>query len=325
MISKPILVTGSHRSGTTWVGRTINQHPSIHYIHEPFNLEHQNFLFNNPCKKWFYHPSDDRDVLTTNANMEKLVQKNAEPKLIKLGKLAINSLQNGWRLRSEYANTSSPFVSSIIFELEKLAYQIRNQPRFLIKDPFAVLAIEWFVNEFDFQPICLIRNPIAFVGSIKKWNWEFDATNNLSKDYIKNFLPKNLSDKLEKPNQPENLVDQGILLWNIIHYSIATDIEKHPEWCFVRQEDIARDPINNFRKIFSYINLEFTPKIEDHIIKMTTASSKEASTSDFQPRNSTESLNTWQLRLTKDETAKIVRETEEIAQKFYTINGLIFS
>ena len=36
--SKPILVTGSHRSGSTWTGRIISAAPHVGYIHEPFNI-----------------------------------------------------------------------------------------------------------------------------------------------------------------------------------------------------------------------------------------------------------------------------------------------
>jgi len=35
--SKPILVTGSHRSGTTWVGEMLASSPNLVYIGEPFN------------------------------------------------------------------------------------------------------------------------------------------------------------------------------------------------------------------------------------------------------------------------------------------------
>ena len=33
--TKPILVTGSHRSGSTWVGKMLATSPSVNYIHEP--------------------------------------------------------------------------------------------------------------------------------------------------------------------------------------------------------------------------------------------------------------------------------------------------
>ena len=37
-MKKPILVTGSHRSGTTWVGKMISLNKNVGYIHEPFNI-----------------------------------------------------------------------------------------------------------------------------------------------------------------------------------------------------------------------------------------------------------------------------------------------
>ena len=33
----PILVTGSNRSGTTWVGRMLEASRELEYVHEPFN------------------------------------------------------------------------------------------------------------------------------------------------------------------------------------------------------------------------------------------------------------------------------------------------
>ncbi|MCF8233846.1 MAG: hypothetical protein K9G67_15655 [Bacteroidales bacterium] len=38
MPKKEILVTGAHRSGTTWVGHVMREAPEVHYIHEPFNV-----------------------------------------------------------------------------------------------------------------------------------------------------------------------------------------------------------------------------------------------------------------------------------------------
>ena len=37
MSGKPILVTGAHRSGTTWVGRMLALAPGVGYVHEPFS------------------------------------------------------------------------------------------------------------------------------------------------------------------------------------------------------------------------------------------------------------------------------------------------
>ena len=36
--ASPILVTGSHRSGSTWVGKMLSVAPHVAYIHEPIIL-----------------------------------------------------------------------------------------------------------------------------------------------------------------------------------------------------------------------------------------------------------------------------------------------
>ena len=36
----PVLLTGAHRSGTTWVGSTLAADEQILYLPEPFNLDH---------------------------------------------------------------------------------------------------------------------------------------------------------------------------------------------------------------------------------------------------------------------------------------------
>src|SRR5262249_60046560 len=48
---KPILVTGSHRSGSTWVGKMIACHPRVVYLSEPLHRER----LPCPSKHWFHH------------------------------------------------------------------------------------------------------------------------------------------------------------------------------------------------------------------------------------------------------------------------------
>ena len=49
--TRPILVTGPHRSGTTWVGRMITSHPGIAYLSEPFNVR----VPPSPVRYFFQH------------------------------------------------------------------------------------------------------------------------------------------------------------------------------------------------------------------------------------------------------------------------------
>ena len=42
--NRPILVTGTQRSGSTWVGQMIASHPRVVYVWEPFNKKVRAFL-----------------------------------------------------------------------------------------------------------------------------------------------------------------------------------------------------------------------------------------------------------------------------------------
>src|SRR6056297_2610448 len=53
--SRPILVTGSHRSGTTWVGRTLAMNQSVGYVHEPFRPDFPRGISNGAVDRWFYY------------------------------------------------------------------------------------------------------------------------------------------------------------------------------------------------------------------------------------------------------------------------------
>src|SRR5438105_11589923 len=53
---RPILVTGSHRSGTTWVGRVLAASPSgMGYIWEPFNPRHRPGTFPVRFPHYFHY------------------------------------------------------------------------------------------------------------------------------------------------------------------------------------------------------------------------------------------------------------------------------
>ena len=51
--SRPILVTGAPRSGTTWVGRMLTLAPGVGYIHEPFNPTTDAGISGRPVARFF--------------------------------------------------------------------------------------------------------------------------------------------------------------------------------------------------------------------------------------------------------------------------------
>lgn len=58
---RPMLVTGSHRSGSTWVGRMIAASSTVGYIHEPFNLHHRLGICRAKFNYWFPYISKENE------------------------------------------------------------------------------------------------------------------------------------------------------------------------------------------------------------------------------------------------------------------------
>ncbi|NIW45632.1 MAG: sulfotransferase family protein, partial [Gammaproteobacteria bacterium] len=56
---RPILVTGVHRSGTTWVGKMIAASPQVTYISEPLNMHHRPGVMRAPVDHWYQYICED--------------------------------------------------------------------------------------------------------------------------------------------------------------------------------------------------------------------------------------------------------------------------
>src|SRR5690554_6211432 len=49
---KPLLITGIHNSGSTWIGKILADSRQLQYIHEPFNLKQYP---NSPLIYWYQY------------------------------------------------------------------------------------------------------------------------------------------------------------------------------------------------------------------------------------------------------------------------------
>ncbi|MBW3595373.1 MAG: hypothetical protein KY391_07315, partial [Actinobacteria bacterium] len=54
-MKRPIVVTGSHRSGTTWVGRMLCLSGEAGYIHEPLNPVRRPSWLLRPVPYWYVY------------------------------------------------------------------------------------------------------------------------------------------------------------------------------------------------------------------------------------------------------------------------------
>jgi len=297
---KHILITGTHRSGTTWVGKTVSLSSNIRYIEEPFNVSNPNKHIGVEIKKWYEHvPTSDN--------------------LLKIKKAFDQYLYGTPFSHAVNRCRSSEKKGLLLLRFLRHFRHFLKHPRILIKDPIALLSADWLYETYKLQVVCMIRNPLAFAGSMKKAEWGFDFVNFYNQQRL-------LHTKL-LPYKPEivychrnnvDIIDQASLLWNIFHHVIYEYQKKYPSWLFMRHEDLARSPVDGFEKIFNYLDAKLDHEVLEKINQFTSnANPAEGNSTEFGPRDARASLETWKNRLTIKEMERVTDKTKDIARKFY--------
>lgn len=300
---RPILITGSHRSGTTWVGRMIAKSPEIAYIHEPFNIENTRpGISGGKFANWFQYITFENETLYYPS-----IKSTLEYRYALVAELtAIKSFVDIARLIRDYSKF-------LYFKLKK--------KRPLIKDPIAIFSAEWLAQSFGMQVIVMIRHPAAFISSLKRKNWQFDFNHFLQQPLLMRDHLSLFEDQIRTyAAHPPDIIDQASLLWKIIHHVIFCYQQSHPEWLFLKHEDLSRDPILYFEYVFDYLQLRFDQKIKETIIEYS-SSQNPKDVQDSQEslrRDSKANILNWKKRLTKLEISRIYANTNEISRLFYS-------
>jgi len=300
--TKPILITGSHRSGSTWVGNMIAKSPDVGYIHEPFNVRHRPGLCSANWEYWFQYICEENESRYFD-HISEMLNFTYHP---------IRQLF-AIRNRRDPIHFVRDFKNFILYRIKKV--------RPLLKDPIAFFSAEWLEEKFYADVIVLIRHPAAFAGSLKKMNWSFNFLNFLNQPLLMRDHLYPFESEIRKFTEKDyEIIDQAILLWNIIHYMVLKYRDKHPEWIFIRHEDISFDPINEFSSIFQKLKLHWSTDIQKEIEKYSSSNNprEQHNDNEFFKRNSKLNIWNWKHRLTESEIFKIRTQTQDISKNFYS-------
>jgi hypothetical protein len=195
------------------------------------------------------------------------------------------------------------------------------RPQILVKDPLALLSAPWLHETYQFKVICMVRNPFAFVGSLKVAGWELDFENLRKQEDLMSEWLGEFTDSVEymcMEGNGSDFIDRATLLWNILHFVILKYQRQYSNWLFVKYEDVAANPELGFQKIFDYLELDMNTRIRTYIKNYTSEHNpKESISTSYQPRNSKLALHTWKERLTNDEIERVRTTTSDIASQLY--------
>jgi glycosyltransferase involved in cell wall biosynthesis len=299
---RPILVTGPHRSGTTWVGRMLSVNGEVAYISEPLNVWHRPGVFDAPISHWYTYICQD--------NEDKYLAAFRQ------------TLKLDYHLWKEIKSLRSPRDLLRMFrDLGIFTFGRWGQRRVLLKDPFAIFSTPWFAQRLGCDVVIVLRHPAAFVSSLKRLDWPFDFKDILAQPLLmRDWLEPFRAEMEVALTQPRDVLGQGSLLWRMICYVTYAFSQRHPNFHVVRHEEFSLQPIKGFENLYGKLELPFTSRVKAGILRATSAQNpQEISLDSIYSTNldSAANLENWKQRLTKEEIARIRSLTEDVARVYY--------
>ncbi|GAA5521451.1 sulfotransferase [Aliifodinibius salicampi] len=327
MQNNPILVTGIHRSGSTFVGNMLSLNRNIGYIQEPFNRDYGLKIF------------DVNFTYLTDTSITHQIQKTLD-QLILLDKAdyhipSINREHHGLENRKELCRDffAQPNIQNTPAFIKRLLFKSKGQllfnrakydprvDRLLIKDPLACLASSFLHQRYDMDVVILVRHPLSFAGSLKRLGWRFNFDNILSQEQLmSDYLKPYREELIYLQNKQTTVVEEAAMLWNCIYTVLTNFISKNPSFIVCRHEDIAQSPVKTFHNLYSKLNLNYTASVEKKISEHTNEDnpvSTQNNRAHQLKRNSEALIYKWKDILTEDEIIHISEKTKKIASNFY--------
>ena len=298
---RPILITGAPRSGTTWVGRMLDLSPGVGYVNEPFNPTHQPGICSCVFPHWYQYVHDG-------------IARDYRPGLDATLRFRYDLVA---QLRQRPSRTS---LEALVRDAWNFTLARIRLARPLVKDPIAVFSAEWLARTYDAEVVVLVRHPAAFAASVKRLAWTFPFRDLLAQDALMQDHLAAFDDELrDRAVAPRDPVDDAALMWRLVYSVLFRVGHDHPGWLFLRHEDLARDPMGGFSRLFDRLDLPRDDRIERTIAWYSSGRlEEEAGTAEGDiRRHSQDTIRRWRERLTPEEQARIRSVCATLASRFY--------
>jgi len=297
----PILVTGAHRTGTTWVGKMLAASSQVAYISEPLNVWRRPGVMRAPVSKWYT-----------------LICEENEAEYLPAFHAMLGFRYGLWREIRSLRSRKDFMRMGRDFSIFLRGRFMRQRP--LVKDPFAVFSAPWFARRLGCRVVITVRHPAGFASSLKRLDWRFDFNDLLDQPLLmEKWLDVDCAEM--EMARTDDIVGQAALLWRIVYRVVARMMKLHPSFIIVRHEDLSLDPVPGYRDLYAALDLDFTPKVEQVILG---SSSSENPTELSKQKvhavklDSRANLDNWKKRLSEAEITRIRKITGQTAKLFYS-------
>ena len=300
MSDKPILVTGAHRSGTTWVGKMLALAPGVAYIHEPFSPRTAAGLSPAGFDRYF--------TVVTSEN-----QARYRPGLEQTIRFRYGL---GAQLRSLRGGRDLARIPRDLVRVERARL---SGARPLVKDPIALLSAEWLAETFEMDVVVLIRHPAAFAASLKRLGWKHSFATFIQEGRVPEVVRPYEAEIRQQAERPGEILAQAALLWRLLYNAVDSYRERQPDWAFVRHEDASAEPVATFERLYAQLGLDLTPAAKEAIARASAPDNPaELATPYAVELDSAASIGRWREDLTAEEVETLRERTRDVWPRFYS-------
>ncbi len=295
--NKPILITGSHRSGTTLVGSILAE-SDAYYIYEPFN-PHSPPGIAVPELTSLYHYLDGGAFPQYRAALAALCEGYFPPTA---------------RSRSSLRDRASLAKKSAGIKIAHLKRQ-----RLLLKSSELMLSIQSFLDICAGHVVVTVRHPCAFILSCDRMKWRFNLDTLTSQhEFFQSFL----RDEPEfghcaEPNISASVIE-NTWLWYALHTYLLNFLKNHPKYSkhvtVTFHEHLCLNPHGEFARLCNFLNLRKSSSMNDKITKLTAGATVHvAGTAQHHlERNSHELAYAWRSRINQDVAQWVCKVAEPV-------------
>lgn len=275
-IEKLIIITGIPRSGTTIIGEVIGQVKNTDYIYEPFNR-----------------------ITGLTEVREYFEIKNTASSINTVTKFIENIYKNELKFKKDFYPEDS-LLKKIIKKFgctrNNLSYlrckYLTKPEKLIIKDPFLYFLKDYF--DENIKIIVTERTTEQIAASFKRMNWSFDVVgiNEKLRSTGKNFISDIHS--FDSSNSAIN----GALLDKLAKINRKTSSNIY----YVNMNDLIDDFRVGYKKIFSFIGVDFNEEIIEYISRRNSEKASEYNKKKAHTKKrNVKSLNSYWIKILNDE------------------------
>jgi hypothetical protein len=256
-VESPLLVTGLPRSGTSWTGKMLEASGQVVYVNEPMS----------PSRP----PGGSPGVL--NAQVEHRLH-YIDPAAPGAWPQAFRStLDLRFQTMAEIRSIRRPYQAArAVKYATAFAIGRHRHRRAMLDDPNALFASRWLAEAMGVGVVFLVRDPVGVIGSWRQLGWNPHLDDLLAQDaLIRDHFVHRRSD-IEQAAATGDWLEQMCCLWNIGNEFIDVARGEIGGVIVRRYEDLAFDPLEQFRLLYSQCGLDFGSEAYERVDRATSSS-----------------------------------------------------